>query len=80
MKDPRSILPRLLIIAILLAAMCLVLLLAGTGLLVMLISISGLSFLLWWFTRKEPPQGDMPCASVSCCHYLEDREEEEQKR
>jgi hypothetical protein len=80
MQEPRPILPRLLIMAILLAAMCVVLLLAGTGLLVMLISISGLGFLLWWFTRKEPPQGDMPCASVSCCHYLEDREEEEQKR
>lgn len=76
MQETRPILPRLLMMAILLAAMCLVLLLAGTGLLVMLISISGLGCLLWWFTRRKPPQGEISCASVSCCHYLEDKEEE----
>ena len=77
MQEPRPILPRLLIMAILLAAMCLLLLLAGTGLLVMLISIFGLGLLLWFFTRRKPPEGEVPCASVSCCHYLEGREEEE---
>jgi hypothetical protein len=78
MQEARPILPKLLIMAILLAALCLILLLSGMGLLVMLISVSG--FLLWWFTRREPPEGEMPCASVSCCHYLDDREEEKQKR
>jgi hypothetical protein len=76
MQEARPILPNLRIMAILLAAMCLILLLSGIGLLVVLISVSGLGFLLWWFTRRPPPEGEMPCASVSCCHFLEDREEE----
>lgn len=76
MQEARPILPNLRIMAILLAAMCLILLLSGIGLLVVLISVSGLGFLLWWFTRRAPPEGEMPCASVSCCHFLEDREEE----
>ena len=80
MQEARPILPKLLIMAILLAALCLILLLSGMGLLVMLISISNFGFLLWWFTRRAPPEGEMPCASVSCYHYLEEREEEKQKR
>ena len=80
MQEARPILPNLPIMASLLAAMCLILLLSGIGLLVVLISVSSLGFLLWWFTRRAPPEGEMSCASVSCCHYPEDSEAEEQQR
>jgi len=46
MQEAMPILPKLLIMAILLAALCLILLLSGMGLLVMLISVSNFGFLL----------------------------------
>jgi len=46
----------------------------SVGLLAMLLSIFVLAALWWCFTRRPPPEGELPCASVSCCHYLEDHE------
>ena len=66
---------KLLIMAGLLAAAGLVIILSSGGLLAILLSIAGLAALLW-FTREPRPQGELPCASVSCCHYLENHEEE----
>ena len=76
MQKARSKFFKLLIILSLFVAMCLVLLLSGISPLVVFISVSALGLLLWWFTRRTPPEGEMPCASVSCCHYLKDGEEE----
>jgi hypothetical protein len=76
MRKARSKFFKLLIISSLLVVMCLVLLLSGISPLVVFISVSVLGLLLWLFTRSTPPEGEMPCASVSCCHYLQDKEEE----
>ncbi len=79
MQKARSKTLKLLIIASLFVAICLILLLAGISPMVVFISVSALGLLLWWFTRRTPPEGEMPCASVSCCHYLKDGEEEKQQ-
>jgi hypothetical protein len=71
---------KLLIISGVLAAACLVIILFGGGLLAALISVSVLAVLLLWFTRKPRPEGERPCASVSCRHYLGDHEEERTQR
>lgn len=70
---------KLLIILSLFVVICLVLFLSGISPLIVFISFSALGLLLWWFTRRTPPEGEMPCASVSCCHYLKDGEEEKQQ-
>jgi hypothetical protein len=67
---------KLLIMICLLVAICMILLLSGISPLIVFISVFGLGLLFWWFTRRTPPEGEMPCASVSCCHYLKDGEEE----
>lgn len=78
MQKARPIPLKLLIISSLLIAMGLVLLLAGIRPLVVLVSVFGLGVLLCLFTQRKPPEGEMPCASVSCCHFLQDNEETEQ--
>jgi hypothetical protein len=72
-----SVTLKLLIVAGLLAAAGLVTILSGVGLLSILLSVSGLATLFWWFIRRPRPEGELPSASVSCCHYLKDYKEEE---
>jgi hypothetical protein len=76
MFKSRTITLKILIIAALLSAAGLIIILSGGGLLATLISVSILAVLLLWFTRKPRPEGELPCASVSCRHYLGDTEEE----
>jgi hypothetical protein len=66
---------KLLITAGLLAASGLVIILSGIGLPAILLSVAGLTALIWWFIRKPRPEGELPSASVSCCHYLQDHED-----
>ena len=76
MYKTRSVTLRFLIIAGLPAAAGLIVFLSGVGLLPMLLAVSALAALLWYFTRTPRPEGELPCASVSCRHYLGDHEEE----
>jgi hypothetical protein len=76
MYKTRSVTPRFLIVAGVPAAAGLVIMLFGVGLLPMLLAVSALAALLWYFTREPRPEGELPCASVSCRHYLGDDEEE----
>ena len=75
MRKARSVLLKLLIVTGLLAAAGLVIIQSGVGPLAILLSVSGLAALLWWFIRTPPPEGELPSASVSCCHYLEEHDE-----
>jgi hypothetical protein len=52
-----------------------VVVLSGFGLAVIFL-IGATLALLWWFTRRPRPEEEMPCGSVSCCHYLEEHEED----
>ena len=63
---------KLLITAGLLAAAGLVIIRSGVGLPAILLSVSGLIALFRWFIREPRPDGELPSASVSCCHYLQD--------
>jgi hypothetical protein len=63
-------------VAGLLAAAGLVTIQTGVGLLSMVLAVSGLATLFWWFIRRPRPEGELPSASVSCCHYLKDHEKE----
>jgi hypothetical protein len=72
MGNARSEMLKLLIVAGLLAAAGLVIIQSGVGLPAILLSGSGLAALFWWFIRRPRPEGELPCTSVSCCHYLED--------
>jgi hypothetical protein len=76
MFKSRAVTLKLLIITGLLAVAALVIILSGGGLLAILLSVTGLAVLLLWFTRKPRPEGELPCASVSCRHYLGDNEED----
>ena len=76
MFKARSVMLKLLIIAGLPAAAGLIMIQSDVGLMVTLLSVSGLAALLWWFTRRPRPEGELPCASVSCCNYLEDHDGE----
>lgn len=71
----RSVSLKLMIVTVLLLAVCLVMTLSGVGLMATILAVSGLAVFLWYFTRK-PPKEELPCAAVSCCHYLEDDEED----
>ena len=36
------------------------------------IVLAGGLFMLWkWFVRSPKPDTELPCAAVSCCHYLD---------
>jgi hypothetical protein len=70
----RSLTFKLLITAGLLAGAGLVIIRSGVGLVAIILSVSGLAALFWWFIRKPRPEGELPTASVSCCHYLKDHE------
>ena len=74
MSGTRSEMFKLLITAGLLAAAGLVIILSGIGLWAILLSAVGLIALTGWFIRKPRPEGELPSASVSCCHYLKDHE------
>lgn len=76
MGKTKPVPPELLIAIGLLASAVLVFFLSGVGLPGVILSVSGLAALLWWFSRKSPPPGELPCRSVSCCHYLGEQEEE----
>lgn len=67
---------KLIIVTGLLSTACLIITLSGVGLLATLLAVSGLAVLLWYFTRRPRPTGELPSASVSCCHYLKDDEED----
>ena len=67
---------KLLILAGLLAAAGLVIIQSGVGLPAILLSISGLAALWWWFIRAPRPDKELPSAAVSCCHYLGNQVEE----
>ncbi|NOR24893.1 MAG: hypothetical protein GQ542_10975 [Desulforhopalus sp.] len=72
----RSLSLKLMIVTGLLLAVCLVMTLSGVGLIATILAVSGLAVFLWYFTRRPPPKEELPCAAVSCCHYLEDDEED----
>jgi hypothetical protein len=67
---------KLLISVGLLAAAGLVIITFGIGLPAIALSVSGLASLLWCCTRSPRPKEELTCASVSCCHYLGDHEDE----
>jgi predicted signal transduction protein with EAL and GGDEF domain len=76
MGSARSVTLKCLTVAGLLVAIGLVLFLSGIGVPAILLIVSCIAALLWWFIRRPRPQGELPCASVSCCHYLGDQEED----
>ncbi len=54
----------------------LVFVIAGAGTLTTITVGVACFVLLWWVGRLVKPEGELPNASVSCCHYLgEDVEE-----
>jgi hypothetical protein len=67
---------KLLISVGLLAAAGLVIITFGVGLPAIVLSVSGLASLWWCFIRSPPPEGELSCASVSCCHFLGAHEDE----
>ena len=67
---------KLLITAGLLAAAGLALIYSGIGLPALLLAASGLITLFRWFIHKPRPSGELPSSSVSCCHYLQDHNDE----
>jgi hypothetical protein len=75
MRPAKSEMLKLLVTIGLLAAAGIVMIRSGLGLPGLLLSLAGLAALFFWFIRKPQPQGDMPSAAVSCCHYLGDPEE-----
>lgn len=76
MYMPNATLFKLLIVAGLLASAGLAFILSGFGLPAILLSAAGLTTLWLWFIRKPRTDGELPCSSVSCCHYLGDCTEE----
>ena len=80
MQGTSRISPKMLIMVSLLATICLILFLSGIGLFAIVVSVTIVGLLLWWFCRGAPPEGESPCASVSCCHYLGDRQETESEQ
>lgn len=75
MRKEKAVSVKILIVAGVLAATGIVTAISGRGLAVIFLSILGVSIILWWFTRRPKPEGELPCSSVSCCHYLEDNED-----
>jgi hypothetical protein len=75
MSKAKSDIFKLVIVAGLLMAAGLVTIRFGVGLPAILLSVSGLTALLWWFTRKPRPEGEQPSTAVSCCHYLGDHKD-----
>lgn len=41
----------------------------------LLLSVFALALLLWCFHWPSRPAGEQPSGTVSCCHYLGDRED-----
>lgn len=66
---------RQLIMAVLLGTLGAILFLAGISFWGVSGTVAAVGILFWRFAGKTPPQEEMPCRSVSCCHYLEEREE-----
>jgi hypothetical protein len=80
MRTARLEMFKLLISVGLLAAAGLAIIRSGLGLLSLLLAVSGLSALMLWFARSPRPEEELPCASVSCCHFLGDHENEHKKK
>ena len=80
MGSERTVGLKVLIMAGLLTAIGLVLSLSGIWLPVMLLTVSVLAVLFWLFIRRPRPEEELPSASVSCCHYLGDQEEEQSQQ
>ncbi len=70
MGKRQSVPLRLLIITGLAASATLIIILIIVGHLGIALSVCGVASLLWWLTRQSPPEGEVACGSVSCCHYL----------
>lgn len=47
----------------------------GVGAAPLLLSVFALAILLWCFHWPRRPAGEQPSGTVSCCHYLGDRED-----
>jgi hypothetical protein len=73
---PRSEIVKILLTAGLLAASGLALIQSGVRLPAILLSAAGFTALIGWFIRKPPPERELPSASVSCCHYLQDHKDD----
>ena len=75
MRKERTVPVKILIAAGVLAATGSVNALFGRGLALLFLSLLGFIIIFWWFARRPKPEGELPCSSVSCCHYLEDNED-----
>ena len=54
----------------------LVFFLSGSSVLTALLPGAITAVLFWLFTRSPGPEKELPCSSVSCCHYLKNQKEE----
>ena len=75
MRKERTVSLKILIVLGSLAVTGIVTVLFGRGLAALFLSVLAFAIILWWITRRPKPEGELPCSSVSCCHYLEDNEE-----
>lgn len=64
----------------LLAAAGLAIIFLGFGTLAVLLSVSSLVALWWWFIREPAKKEKSPGLPVCCCHYLGDQIEESKDR
>lgn len=75
MHKERTVSLKILIVAGVLVVTGIVAAFSGRGLALLFLSVMGFVIVLWWFMRRPKPEGELPCSSVSCCHYLEDNED-----
>lgn len=52
-----------------------ILFLAGLGAVPLIVSVSSVTVIVVMFTRKTKPLDELPCKAVSCCHFLDDHED-----
>jgi len=64
----------------LLAAAGFAIVLYGFGISAAVLSVSSLTALYWWFIRDPERKDQSPALPVSCCHYLGDLAEDEDKQ
>jgi hypothetical protein len=48
----------------------------GYGIAAFILFVCALATYFWWFALQAPPKDEQPCAMVSCCHYLGNRDSE----
>lgn len=75
MHKERTVSRKILIVAGVLVVTGIVAAFSGRGLALLFLSVMGFAIILWWFMRRPKPEGELPCSSVSCCHYLGDNED-----